>query len=101
MKKKMIRIVCVVIALFLVVLAVLGFSFRKIEVVSGKDFVYDCPRYALPGREVTVLTADVADGEIWVTGADGKYVGPGEYVFTMPKENVRLKVGVEVYPDGS
>ena len=69
--------------------------------VSGGRFVDECPRYARPGQEVTVTTAVVSDGEICVSGADGDYVRPGVYVFTMPDEDVHLTVTVIAFPDGA
>ena len=50
---------------------------------------------------VTVTTAVVSDGEIYVNGVDGRYVRPGVFVFTMPEEDVRLKVTVIAFPDGA
>ena len=47
------------------------------------------------------MTAVVTDGEIHVSGAEGSYVRPGVYVFTMPDGNVRLRVTVDVFPDGA
>ena len=60
-----------------------------------------CPRYARPGEEVTVTTAVVDDAEIYVNGADGEYVSPGVYVFTMPDADVQLRVNVIGYRFGS
>ena len=101
MKKKLFIARGVVLAILLIVFAVLNFGFRKITVVSGKQYVDRCPRYARPGQEVTVTTVVVTDAEIYVNGADGKYVRPGVYVFTMPNEDVSLKVTVISFPDGS
>ena len=102
MKKKLWAVIGVMLAVVLIVLTVLCVSFfRRITVVSGKEFIDRCPRFALPGQEVTVTTAVVSDGEIYVNGADGSYVRPGVYVFTMPNEDVQLKVTVIAYPDGA
>ena len=101
MKKKLFLALAAALAILLIALAVLSFSFRKITVVSGGQFVDRCPRFARPGREVTVTTAVVSDGEIFVNGADGAYVRPGVYVFTMPDEDVSLKVTVIAFPDGA
>ena len=101
MKKTIITAICIVLAVLLLAFAVLNLSFRKITVVSGEQYVDKCPRYARPGQEVTVTTAVVSDGEIYVNGADGSYVRPGVYVFTMPDENVQLKVTVIAFPDGA
>ena len=101
MKKKLFLALAAALAILLIALAVLSFSFRKITVVSGGQFVDRCPRFARPGREVTVTTAVVSDGEIYVNGADGAYVRPGVYVFTMPDEDVSLKVTVIAFPDGA
>ncbi len=100
MKKKRWILAGVVLALLLAIL-VLNVSFRKITVVSGAQFVDKCPRYARPGQEVTVTTAVVSDGEIYVNGADGRYVRPGVYVFTMPDGDVQLKVTVIANPNGA
>ena len=101
MKKKIITAICIVLAVLLIALIVLNVSFRKITVASGKEFVDKCPRYARPGQEVTITTAVIADGEIYVNGADGEYVQPGVYVFTMPDTDVQIKVTVIAYRDGA
>lgn len=99
--KKRIIIIAIILFIFLSAFIVLNVSFRKITVVSGKEFVDHCPRYAHPGQEVTITTAVVSDGEIYVNGADGEYIRPGVYVFTMPDTDVRIKVSVRAYPDGA
>ncbi|MBQ7737573.1 MAG: hypothetical protein IJT62_07030 [Oscillospiraceae bacterium] len=101
MKKKIAVIVCLVLALALVGLLVFQSAYRKITVVSGKQFVDECPRFARPGQEVTVTTAVIDDGEIYVNGTDGRYVRPGVYVFTMPDEDVQLKINVVANPNGA
>ena len=101
MKKKIVVIVCLVLALALVGLLVFRSAYRKITVVSGKQFVDECPRFARPGQEVTVTTAVIDDGEIYVNGTDGRYVRPGVYVFTMPDEDVQLKINVVANPNGA
>ena len=101
MKKKILIIIAVILALLITALIVFSVSYRRITVVSGKQFVDKCPAYARPGQEVTVTTAVVSDGELYVNGADGSYVRPGVYVFTMPDENVQLKVTVIAFPDGA
>ncbi len=101
MKKKIILAVCLLLVLLLIALVVLNVCFRKITVVSGRQFVDKCPRRARPGQEVTVTTSVVCDGEIYVNGADGRYVRPGVYVFTMPDRDVQLKVTVIAFRDGA
>ena len=101
MKKKLLIAAALVLVLLVIVLAVLNLSYRKITVVSGKQFVDRYPRYARPGQEVTVTTAVVSDGEIYVNGADGRYVRPGVYVFTMPDGDVQLKITVIAFRDGA
>ena len=101
MKMKIAVIVCLVLALALVGLLVFQSAYRKITVVSGKQFVDECPRFARPGQEVTVTTAVIDDGEIYVNGTDGRYVRPGVYVFTMPDEDVQLKINVVANPNGA
>ena len=101
MKKKVLAAAGIVLAVLLIALIVFGLSFRRITVVSGKQCIDRCPRFARPGKEVTVTTAVVSDGEIYVSGAGGDYIRPGVYVFTMPDENVRLRVTVSSYPDGA
>ena len=96
----LIALVCALV-LLTAALIVLNVSFRKITVVSGEQYVDKCPRHARPGQEVTVTTAVVCDAEIYVNGADGEYVRPGVYVFTMPDEDVQLKITVIAYPDGA
>ena len=101
MKKKLLIAAGVLLAAALIALVVLNVSYQKITVVSGKQFIDHCPRFARPGSEVTVTTAVVEDGDIYVNGADGKYVQPGVYVFTMPDEDMQLKVTVIAFPDGA
>lgn len=105
MKKRILIISGIVIGIILVVLLtvqlVLSASFRKITVVSGSEFVETCPRYARPGQEITVTTVVVSDGDVYVKGADGEYVRPGIYVFTMPDTDVQLNVTVIAYSDGA
>lgn len=101
MKKKLFLALAVVLVMALIAFAVLNVAYRKITVVSGEKYVDHCPRYARPGQEVTVTTAVVTDAEIYVNGADGEYVRPGVYVFTMPNEDVSLKVTVIAFPDGA
>ena len=101
MKKKLLIAVAAALIVLLLAFAVLNLSFRKITVISGKQYVDKCPRFARPGQEVTVTTAVVCDGEIYVNGTDGRYVSPGVYVFTMPNEDVQLKVTVIAFPDGA
>ena len=101
MKKKILMILGAALAVLLIVLVVLNVSYRRISVISGKQFVHECPRFARPGQEVTVTPSVVCDGEIYVNGADGAYVQPGVYVFTMPDADVQLKVTVIAFPDGA
>ncbi|MBR0039818.1 MAG: hypothetical protein IJP64_00355 [Oscillospiraceae bacterium] len=101
MKKKLFLALAAVLVMMLIAFAVLNVAYRKITVVSGEKYIDHCPRYARPGQEVTVTTAVVTDAEIYVNGADGKYVRPGVYVFTMPNEDVSLKVTVIAFPDGA
>ena len=101
MKKKLLIAVAAALIVLLLAFAVLNLSFRKITVISGKQYIDKCPRFARPGQEVTVTTAVVCDGEIYVSGVDGEYVQPGVFVFTMPDRDVRLKVTVVSNPDGS
>ena len=90
--RRKVLIIGTVLAVLLLALGVFLLSFRSITVVSGADLIDRCPRFARPGREVTVTTAVVSDGEIYLNGVDGAYVRPGEYVFVMPDADVRLKV---------
>ena len=101
MKKKLLVAVAAALIVLLLAFAVLNLSFRKITVISGKQYVDKCPHYARPGQEVTVTTVVVCDAEICVNGTDGSYVSPGVYVFTMPDEDVLLKVTVISDPNGA
>ncbi len=101
MKKRNLIIIGVLVGIAAILLIVLVMSYRTITVVSGKQFVDHCPRIARPGHEVTVTTAVVSDGEIYVNGVDGDYVRPGVYVFIMPDRNVKIKVNVTAYADGA
>ena len=73
-------------------------------VLTGEtDLFVDCPAKAKAGEQVTVLTMDVADGEvkIEVSGTDtGKWENWGTYTFTMPDEDVEIKgwISTEGYP---
>ena len=101
MKKRVVLFIVAGLVLLLIALAVFNLCFRSITVVSGKQFVDQCPRFARPGQEVTITTAVVSDGEIYVNGVEGEYVRPGVYVFTMPDTDVQIKVTVIAYPDGA
>lgn len=101
MKKRNLIIIGILICIAATILIVFVMSYRTITVVSGKQFVDHCPKIARIGQEVTVTTAVVTDGEIDVNGADGDYVRPGVYVFTMPDRNVEIKVHVTAYADGA
>ena len=101
MKNKALRAIAAVLLLVVLALLVFSVSFRRITVASGKDLVDKCPSFARPGQEVTVTTAVVSDGEIYVNGVDGRYVRPGVFVFTMPEEDVDLRVTVIAFPDGA
>ncbi|MBQ4491458.1 MAG: hypothetical protein II965_09470 [Pyramidobacter sp.] len=101
MKKKALRVIAAVLVLVVLGLLVFSVSFRKITVISGKDLVDKCPSFARPGQEVTVTTAVVADGELYLNGVDGEFVRPGVFVFTMPDEDVQLKLHVVANPNGS
>ncbi len=101
MKKKLWITIGIMLAVLLVGILLLSGSFRRITVVSGAQFIDRCPRLARPGQEVTVTTAVVSDGEIYVNGADGKYVRPGVYVFTMPDADVQLRLTVVADPNGA
>ena len=70
MKKTIIKAVCIVLAVLLIALLVVSAAFRRITVTSGSQFVDKCPRLARPGQEVTVTTAVVSDGEIYVNGVE-------------------------------
>ena len=94
MNKKLLLILCVVLVLLLIAFAVFRSGVRKITVISGAQHVHKCPRFARPGQEVTVETAVVADADLYVNGVDGKFVRDGVFVFTMPDEDVNLKVTV-------
>jgi hypothetical protein len=91
-----------VVLVAIVVVGVVVFSgYHRITVVSGQQFVASCPKLAKTGDIITVETAVVSDGEIYVNGVDGSYIRPGVYQFTMPDRNVELKVTVIAYPDGA
>lgn len=99
MKKRL--LIGALLAIILIAFVFFNASYRKITVVSGSQFIDECPRYARPGREVTVTTAVVSDGEIYVNGVDGEYIRPGVFVFTMPDHDVQIKVTVIAFPDGA
>ena len=103
MNKRKVLAVCAAIlaALVLIAAVVLLSTTRRISVVSGERYVDKCPRRARPGQEVTVTTAVVSDAELYVNGVDGRFVRPGVFVFTMPDEDVQIKVTVIAYPDGA
>jgi hypothetical protein len=63
----------------------------------------DCPSKAKAGETVTVLTADVTDGEVKlaVNGADtGRWEAWGTYSFIMPDTDTEVKgwISTEGYP---
>ena len=100
-RKKLILWIGLLLAV-LTVCAVLFFStYHRITVVSGAQHVFKCPKFAKPGQTVTVMTAVVSDGELYVNGVDGDFVRLGEYQFVMPDHDVALKVTVIAFPDGA
>lgn len=101
MKKTALIAAGVMLAIILLILIVFNTAFRKITVVSGEQYIDQCPSHARPGQEVTITTAVVSDGEIYVNGVDGAYARPGVYVFTMPDEDVNIKVTVIADPNGA
>ena len=101
MKKKALRAIAAVLLLVVLALLVFSVSFRRITVASGKDLVDKCPSFARPGQQVTVTTAVIADGELYLNGVDGTFTQPGVFVFTMPNEDVQLKLHVVANPNGS
>ena len=104
MKKRILIITAAVLVLLAIALAAFAAyraTHRPITVVSGKQYVDECPGYARPGQEVTVTTVVVTDAEIYVNGVDGTYTRPGVYQFIMPDEDVELKVTVISYKDGA
>ena len=78
-----------------------GSGRHRITVISGEKFVQKCPGYARAGETVTVSTAVVSDGELFVNGVDGEFVRPGEFRFVMPDHDVELKVTVIAFPNGA
>ena len=84
MKKKHWITVGIVLAVLLIGVLLLSGSFRRITVVSGAQFIDRCPRLARPGQEVTVTTAVVSDGEIYVNGRIKKPES-GKALFLLPR----------------
>ena len=97
------RIVCagILLAALLMNAVLGGCSRHRITVISGEQNVYECPRHAKTGETVTVMTAMVTDGELYVNGVEGEFVRPGEFRFVMPDRDVELKVTVIAFPDGA
>ena len=100
-KRKWIVWMGLLLVAFLILTAVIFSGYRRITVVSGKDFVHSCPGYAKPGAAVTVMTSVISDGELYVNGVEGEFVQPGEFRFVMPNEDVQLKVTIVVFPNGA
>lgn len=75
-----------------------GVSYHRIAILEGKDLVRSCPKRAQAGEQITVYTAEVDDGQVYITGVEGDFVSPGVYVFPMPDEPVELRVKVQA-PD--
>lgn len=102
MKKKTLWIVAgLVLAAALIMYGVFCASYHSIKIALGESNVESCPRFARAGQEVTALTLDVCDGEVYVNGVEGRFIRPGVFVFTMPDEDVSLKVTVIANPNGS
>lgn len=84
-----------VIALVVVLLCGCGHSY-KINIVSGSDLLDTCPKKAAAGETVTVTTAVVTDGDMYVrVNGDpdyGKFVQAGEYEFIMPAADVEIDI---------
>ena len=101
MKRKAIWIAAAVLIVLIVVGLLLFGGKHRIRVVSGERFVDTCPKFAKAGDTVTVTTAVISDGEIYVNGVDGSFVRPGVFEFIMPDADVSLKVTVIAYPNGA
>ena len=66
----------------------------RINIVGGEDLVISCPKSAKSGETVTVKTTTVTDGwlELRVTGAEVTAVQGDLFQFTMPRQNVEVRV---------
>ena len=76
---------------------------HRITLAGDLDVFVDCPSKAKAGETVTVLTADVTDGEVKlaVNGADtGRWEAWGTYSFIMPDTDTEVKgwISTEGYP---
>ena len=76
---------------------------HKITVATHQDLVVSCPKSAKAGDTVKIETMTVTDGEINVTShqVEIKRINDGLYEFTMPDENVEIRIGLYIYPDGA
>ena len=73
------------------------FGKHSIKVVSGKDYLDECKKYARPGEVVTVTTIVVSDGNVYVNSNDDTVITQkalGIYEFIMPDHDVELKITV-------
>ena len=73
-------------------------SKHKINIVSGEDLQYECPKRAEPGEMVTIKTVCVCDGDLYLSVAGDKnyadFVEEAVYVFEMPDNDVDVKIWV-------
>ncbi len=67
----------------------------SIKIVSGKQFLDQCPRNARPGDTVTLTTAIVSDADLYVNGnVEITKRSEGIFEFVMPDHNVELTITV-------
>ena len=66
----------------------------RITIAGGEDLVLSCPKTAKAGETVTVETTTVTDGwlEMTVTGAEVTAVRGDRFQFTMPRQNVEVRI---------
>ena len=66
----------------------------SIKVVGGEDLVISCPKAARAGETVTVEAKSVTDGwlEMKASGADVETVQESVFRFTMPAQNVEIRI---------
>ena len=93
MKKSIFKVISVLAAAFLICSCA---NRHSIKVVSGEEYLEECPKSAKAGDTVRVRTAIVLDADVYLNGNDDldiQYVN-GVYEFIMPDHDVELEITV-------
>ena len=68
---------------------------HSIRIVSGEQFLDECPKRAKPGETVTLTTVIVSDADLYVNGnVEFDQKSDGVFEFVMPDYDVEIKITV-------